>query len=162
MVAKMSFRNHLILLLFLDIFIIMFIGIGAGDSTTIDPDAENDESSFLVDFVLKPVLSEDGGIFTIVLTLFIAVSAIGVTSGSNFAGIAGVISSGLGIAIGTVTKFAQAGVLMAVISDYWIVYNYIGGGTTFGMMRIISTILFLPLAVDAIFAAMDWMRGVNT
>ncbi len=162
MVAKMSFRNHLILLLFLDIFIIMFIGLSAGTSTTIDPTADNDESSFLIDFILNPILSEDGGIFRIVLTLFIAISAIGVTSGSNFAGIAGVISSGLGVAVGTITKFAQAGVLIAVISDYWIVYSYVGGGEIFSMMRIIATVIFLPLIVDAIFASMDWMRGTNT
>lgn len=161
MAAKLSFRNHLILLLFLDIFIIMFIGIGAGNSSTIDPGVENNESSFLIDFILKPTLSANSGIFRIALTIFIAISAIGVTSGSNFAGVAGVIAGVSGIAIGTVTKVLQAGVLVAVISDYWIVYNYIGGGATFGMMRIVATIIFLPLIVDAVFSCIDWMRGAS-
>lgn len=162
MVAKMSFRNHLLLLLFLDILMIMLIGIGSGESTMIDPGTSNNDSSFLVDFVLKPTLSTSGGMFFVVLTLFIAVSAIGVTSGSNFAGVSGVLSSGMGVLTGGAIKLLQSGVIVAVISDYFLVYNFMSGGATFGFMRIIATIIFLPLIVDAVWSSVDWMRGVNT
>jgi hypothetical protein len=162
MVARMNFRNHLLLLLFLDILIMMFVGFGFGTSTTIDPTTTGEEGSFLIDFVLNPTLSGEGGVFKIALTIFIAVSAIGVTSGSNFAGVSGILASTLGTSVRVGTTAVQAGVLMAVIADYWILYSLVAGGATFGMMRIVATIIFLPLVIDGVFAAIDWMRGVST
>lgn len=161
MAANMSFRNHLLLLLTLDILIMMFLGFGSGTSTSVDPTATSESSSFLINFVLNPVLTGEGGVFKIALTIFVAISAIGVTSGSNFAGVAGILSSVLGTSVTVGTRLVQAGVLMAVIADYWILYALVGGGS-FGMMRIVATFIFFPLVIDGVFAAIDWMRGVNT
>lgn len=155
MASRFSFRQHILLLLFLDIFILMFIGTSSG------------ESSFLIDFINLSAdkgleLSATSGIFFIILTLFIGVSAIGVTTGSNFAGVSGIISAFFGIATKTVATGASAAVIAAVITDYIMVYNFMIDGNSFGMLNIVAMLIFFPLIVDALFASIDWARGVSS
>jgi hypothetical protein len=154
MASRFSFRQHILLLLFLDIFILMFVGVSSS-------------SSFLIDFINIDAdtglqLSATSGIFFVILTLFIGISAIGVTTGSNFAGVSGIISAVFGVATKTIATGATGGVIAAVITDYIMVYNFMIDGNSFGMLNIVAMLIFFPLIVDALFASIDWARGVSS
>ncbi len=154
MASRYGFRQHIILLLFLDVFILMFIGV-------------SNSSSFLVNFINIDAdtglqLSASSGIFFVILTLFVGISAIGVTSGSNFAGVSGILSGVLGIGTKVATLGVSGAVIAAVITDYIMVYNFMIDGQAFGMLNIVAMLIFFPLIIDALFASLDWARGTNT
>lgn len=148
MTSKLGFRQHILLLLFLDIFIIMFIGFGS--------------KSFLSDFISTDntmILSSTVGIGLIFVTIFIAITSISVTTGSNFVGVTGIIAGLLGKGGGGA---AIIGTVLLVVTDYVLIYQIIIGGTEFGWFNIIGMLIFFPLIVDSLFAAVDWSRGANT
>jgi len=148
MASKLGFRQHLLLLLFLDIFIIMFIGFGS--------------SSFLSDFISTAntmTLSSLTGIGLIFATLFVAITSISVTSGSNYVGFSGIVSGFLGKAL---SKVPTIGTVLIVVTDYILIYQIIIDGAAFGWFNIIGMLVFFPLIVDALFASIDWARGTNT
>jgi len=151
MASKLSFRQHILLLLFIDILVVLFmLGNNGG---------------ILFDFISNPgglSFTAKLGLGGIIVALFVGFSQIGVTSGSNFSGIAGVIAGGFGIAKKTAGDAIAIGTLLAVIVDYIFIYNLIINGQSFGWMNIIGMIIFVPLIVDACFSAIDWVRGTNT
>ena len=154
MTSRFSFRQHILLLLFLDIFVLMLIGV-------------TNNSSFLINFISVDAtnglqLSATSGIFFVILTLFIGISSIGVTSGSNFAGVAGILAAGLGTTVKTAGKVASGTVIAVVITDYIMIYNFMIDGNAFGMLNIVAMLVFFPLIIDALFASIDWARGTNT
>lgn len=156
MASRFSFRQHILLLVFLDIFILMFVGVTSS-------------SSFLIDFIsvgadkgLELSATDPSNIFFIILTLFIGISAIGVTSGSNFAGISGILSGVLGIGSKVAALSVSGAVIAAVITDYIMIYNFMIDGQAFGMLNIVAMLIFFPLIVDALFASLDWARGTST
>lgn len=140
------------LLLFLDLFIMIFTGLGT--------------HSMIGNFIGNPngiSLIATAGLGAIFVTLFVGISAIGVTQGSNFAGIPGILTGFLGRSAGNT---AVLGVIFAVIGDYVFVYNNIISGlsNTFGgfWIRLAAMLIFFPLIIDALFASIDWARGVQT
>ncbi len=148
MASKLGFRQHLLLLLFLDIFAVMFIGFGS--------------SSILSKFIAVPntlTLSSTIGIGLIFATLFIAVTSISVTTGSNFVGVPGIIMNFLG-------KNTSKGAILAsvtlIVTDYILLYQLVIDGSQFGWFNIIAMLVFYPLIIDALFASLDWARGANT
>lgn len=148
MTSKLGFRQHILLLLFLDIFVLMFIGFGG--------------SSFLAEFIRIPntlTLSSSVGIGLIFATLFVAITSISVTSGSNYVGFAGIAAGFLGK---SVSKVAIIGAVLAVVIDYMLIYQIVVSGAEFGWFNIIAMLIFYPLLIDSLFAAMDWARGSNT
>ncbi len=151
MVSKIGFRQHVMLLLFLDIVMLMFLGVSS--------------DSFLGKFIANTSnlsLSASSGIGLAIITMFIGISAIGVTSGSNFAGISGVLSKFLGVAVSSGVAVAKFGIILAVITDYIMIYKIIIGGQAFGFLNVIAIIIFIPLIIDALFASLDWARGTIT
>jgi len=152
MASKLGFRNHMILLLFMDLFILFFAGLGT--------------DSFIGEFLANPEgisLVATAGIGAVFVAIFAGISAIGVTSGSNFAGIPGIIAGFMGKTAGTATIM---GVVMAVLVDYVFIYNTILGGITSDWsgfwIQLAAMVMFFPLIIDALFASIDWARGVQT
>ena len=152
MASKLGFRNHIILLLFMDLFILFFAGLGT--------------DSFLGDFLANPEgisLVATAGLGAIFAGIFIGVSSIGVTQGSNFAGIPGILAGFLGKKVG---ETAVIGIVLAVVVDYVFIYNTILSGTTNNFagfwIQLASMVIFFPLLIDALLASIDWARGVKT
>lgn len=140
------------LLLFMDLFILFFAAEGT--------------NSFLGNFISNPEgisLVATAGLGAIFAAIFIGVSSIGVTAGSNFAGIPGIITGFLGKKVG---QGAVIGIVLAVVIDYVFIYNTILGGAatefTGFWIRLAAMIIFFPLIIDALFASIDWARGVQT
>lgn len=151
MVARMGFRQHIMLVFFLDIMIVMFLGFGQG--------------SILSDFLLNPEglnFTTAGTLGAIIITVAIGFSAIGVTAGSNFAGTTGI----MGTLIGGLTRGGSTttimGVATLIILDYLMLYKIITAGTTFGYLNIVAIMILFPLIVDALFSSLDWLRGTAT
>ena len=151
MASRLSFRQHIILLLFIDMFVLIFGGLSS--------------NSFLGKFISSPFsidLSSSSAFVLTIITIFVGISAIGVTNGFNFAGISGILASLFGKSSG---KVLSTGTLLFVLTDYALIYNFIvgGAGNTWEgyWIRLIALILFFPIIVDAFFASIDWVRGVN-
>ena len=152
MASRLGFRQHIMLLVFMDLVLIFFAGFLS--------------DSFIGQFLANPTgisLTAGAGLAAIFVTIFIGISAIGVTQGSNFAGIPGIMAGFLGKSAGNT---AVIGVILAVVVDYVLIYNTItagAAGTWDGYwLQITAMIIFLPLIIDALFASIDWARGVQT
>jgi len=152
MASRLGFRQHLLLLLFLDMAFLIFLGLGSG--------------SFLGDFISDPAnisLTSVTAIGVVIITIFAGVSLIGVSSQSNFAGVQGVVAGLFGKALAGSLFFLP---LFTVIADYVLIWTVVIGGSsgTWGgqWVTFIALFVFAPLIVDAIFASTDWMRGVQT
>ena len=156
MASRFSFRQHLLLLLFLDILILMFIGVSSDSSFLINFINVNEESGLKLD------AEDPSNIYFIILALVVGISAIGVTSGSNFAGVQGILSGVIGIGTKAAGIAASSAVIAAVMADYIMVYNFMIDGSAFGLLNIVAMLIFFPLIIDALFASIDWVRGTNT
>ena len=151
MAAKIGFRQHIMLVFFLDLLIIMFLGLGQG--------------SILSDFLLNPEgldFTTAGALGAVIITVAIGFSAVGVTAGSNFAGTTGILGTLIGgLARGGSTTTIM-GVATLIILDYMMLYKIITAGAAFGYFNIVAILIIFPLIVDALFASIDWMRGTVT
>lgn len=154
MASRFGFRQHIMLILFLDLFVILFVGLGT--------------KSFLGNFISsdldKMTIIGSVGIGAVITSIFVGISSIGVTSGSNFAGVTGIISGFMGKALGG-GKLYWGSILLIVV-DYGLIFNAIVSGAgndwTGFWFHFIAILIFFPLVVDALFAAIDWSRGVVT
>ncbi len=152
MAAKIGFREHIMLLFFINVMVLLING-----STTV---------SFIGQLLSDPTnldFSQGTGFYLLIGTLFVGVGLIGVTTGSNFAGIAGVISQFFAKSSGGTIIITTIG---AILIDYVLVYNTIvqGVGTdwTGGWVRVFTLLFIMPLFIDAAFSTIDWVRGVQT
>ncbi len=152
MAAKIGFREHILLLFFINVMVLFM----NGNSTT----------SFIGQLLSDPTninFTDGSDFYLLFASLFIGIGLIGVTTGSNFAGIFGVISQFL-------AKIGPSGAAIttigAILIDYVLVYNTIvqGVGTDWvgGWVRIFTLLFIMPLFIDAAFSTIDWVRGVQT
>lgn len=155
MASILGFRQHIILILIMDILVLMFI-------PTAFSNAETDSSNILVNFIVKPMLDNNAGLLKVVLGIFVTISAIGITSASNFAGVTGVLSSLFGISAQVGSKIVMSSVLIGTIGNYLTIGGLLVAGYTSASLQIAYLIIFVPLIVDSLFAAIDWARGVIT
>lgn len=142
MTSRMSFRQHVLLIVFLDLFMLLFMNLTS--------------TSFIKEFISGGGFLT-GTLITIVLTIFIGISAIGLTAQSS-GGISGILA-------GTLGKLVSASPVMApvflIIGDYVLIYTTIASDPS-QWVKITATIILFPLILDSIFASIDWARGINT
>lgn len=154
MATKLTFRQHILLLVIINILMLMFIGASTTNSIIgkfIPHGNESIEIQYFdsISDIVAGVTTNSLGM--LISLLFIGFTAVAVTSGSNFLGTLGILAG--------VFKF---GIIVGILMDYVWVYNSLIGGQAFGMLNIIGLIILIPLIVDALFASLDWIRGVQT
>lgn len=159
MASKLGFRQHIILILILDLIVLLFIGMGttgADDTSIIMSFLSVQDEDGNMRLELNPL--ENGTLAFTVAAIFISFAAVGITSDSNFAGISGALAKFF-VAGGATVKFTTVSIMIA---DYIMVYNLLLGGSNFILLHIVGLFIFVPLILDALFASIDWVRGVNT
>ena len=149
MASKLGFRQHLMLLLVFDILVVLFMNTST--------------SSIFSKFIASGtgITWATGTLGAIILILFTGFVNVGVTQGSNFSGIPGVIA-GVMKYVKSGSIVVSGGIMLVIVLDYVSLWKIVTNGSQFGLMNIISIFFFLPLIVDSLFASLDWVRGVQT
>lgn len=155
MASMFGFRQHIILILVMDILVLLFI-------PSLFPDALGNDNNILVHFIANNVLNEESGLLRTMLVVFVTISAIGVTSASNFGGVTGVLSSFFGTSVEVGKKVVTSAILVGTIGNYTTIGAFLLVGSISPIFQIIYLIIFPILIVDALFSSLDWVRGVIT
>lgn len=162
MASVKSFRNHVMLVVFIDILFLLLI-LPLSSPTGIDSFDNNNESK-IMQFIENPSISDSSLLWVALAALIASFSIVGISSsGSNFGSITGALATGFAKivkgATTTIAAGAKTGAVMFLLLDYVVILKIIVSAG--GLVGLVATFIITPLIIDGMFAGIDWVRGVN-